>query len=393
MQSVVILSAQRTAIGSFLGSLSSFSPAELGTFAAKSAIALAKVDADAIAHSVFGHIITTSAADAYLAREIALRSGLSVSSAAMNVNRLCGSSVQAVISAMQMLQLGDAQLALAGGAEVMSKGAYLLPNVRQGLRAGHSTSTDLTLGILTDPFGSGHMGLTAERIAKQFALSRQELDEFSLNSQRKAAAAMQDGRFAKQIVTVDAPKGREFFKFNTDEHVKTDTTIDQLAKLRPAFDKDGIVTAGNSSGLNDGAAALVLATEQFATAHGLKPLVKILDYSFGGVDPAVMGLGPIPAVTKLLEKTGLKIQDIDVIESNEAFAAQALAVSKTLGFSDEQVNPNGGAIALGHPVGATGAILLTKAIYELERIGKRLALVTMCIGGGQGIAMLIERPN
>ena len=393
MQSIVILSAQRTAIGSFLGSLSGFSPAELGTFVAKSAISKANVDANAIEHSVFGHIITTSPADAYLARDIALRSGLPVSSTAMNVNRLCGSSVQAIISAMQMLQLEDCQLALAGGAEVMSRGAYLLPNVRQGLRMGHSTATDLTLGILTDPFGSGHMGITAERIAKQYGFSRQELDEFSLFSQLKATKAQKEQRFNGQIVSIDVAKGRDSIGFQTDEHVKHDSTLDQLEKLRPAFDKDGIVTAGNSSGLNDGAAALVLSTEQFAKAHGLKPRAKILAYSFAGVDPTVMGLGPIPAVNKLLQKTGIKIEDIDVIESNEAFAAQALAVSKTLGFTESQVNPNGGAIALGHPVGATGAILLTKTVYELERTSKRLGLVTMCIGGGQGIAILIERCN
>lgn len=391
MQNVVILAAQRTAIGSFLGSLSSFSPAELGAFVAKAAIARANVDASAIEHSVFGHIITTSAADAYLARDIALRSGLPITSSAMNVNRLCGSSIQAIISAVQMLWLGDCQLALAGGAEVMSKGAYILPDVRQGLRAGHASMTDLTLGILSDPFDSGHMGLTAELIAQKYNLSREALDEFSLLSQQKATTALQQNRFSTQIAAINVPNGRDTIHFDTDEHVKADSTIEQLQKLRPAFAKNGIVTAGNSSGLNDGASALVLSTEHYAATHGLRPIAKILGYSFSGVAPNVMGLGPIPAVQKLLNKFNLQVQDIDVIESNEAFAAQAIAVAKTLGFSEKQVNPNGGAIALGHPVGATGAILLTKLIYELQRTSGRLGLVTMCIGGGQGIALLVER--
>lgn len=391
MHSVVILSAQRTAIGGFLGSLSSFSPADLGTYAAKAAIAKANVEAQAIEHSVFGHIITTSAADAYLARDIALQSGMSTTSSAMNVNRLCGSSIQAIISAFQMLVLGDCQLALAGGAEVMSKGAFIMPNIRKGLRAGHAEVTDLTLGILSDPFGSGHMGMTAELVAQQYGLRREELDEYSLRSQQKAALAINQERFTDQIVTIPVPKSRDTAPFHSDEHVKTNITIEQLQALRPAFDKNGIVTAGNSSGLNDGAAALVLATEQFAKTHGLQPLAKILGYSFSGVDPNVMGLGPIPAVQKLLEKFNLNVQDIDVIESNEAFAAQAIAVAKTLRFQDQQLNPNGGAIALGHPVGATGAILLTKVVYELARTSQRYGLVTMCIGGGQGIAILLER--
>lgn len=391
MHSVVILSAQRTAIGGFLGSLSSFSPADLGTYAAKAAIAKANIEAQAIEHSVFGHIITTSAADAYLARDIALQSGMSTTSSAMNVNRLCGSSIQAIISAFQMLVLGDCQLALAGGAEVMSKGAFIMPNIRKGLRAGHAEVTDLTLGILSDPFGSGHMGMTAELVAQQYGLSREELDEYSLRSQQKAALAINQERFTDQIVSIPVPKARDTALFHSDEHVKTNITIEQLQALRPAFNKNGIVTAGNSSGLNDGAAALVLATEQFAKTHGLQPLAKILGYSFSGVDPNVMGLGPIPAVQKLLEKFNLNVQDIDVIESNEAFAAQAIAVAKTLRFQDQQLNPNGGAIALGHPVGATGAILLTKVVYELARTSQRYGLVTMCIGGGQGIAILLER--
>lgn len=390
---IVILSGARTAIGSFAGSLSGLSPAELGTFAAKAAIDKAAVDASAIDHAVFGHIITTAPQDAYLARHIALNAGLAQSSAAMNVNRLCGSAVQAVISAAQMLLLGDSQLALAGGAESMSRGAYLLPGIRSGLRMGSAPLTDLTLGILSDPFGSGHMGVTAERIAAQYHISRQELDEFALQSQQKAAAAIAAGYFASQITPVTITSGKSSFVFEQDEHPRADTSLSSLAALKPAFAKDGIVTAGNSSGLNDGAAALVMSTRQYAKSHGLPARAKLKGYSFAGVAPDVMGLGPIPAVQQLLQKTGLSVADLDVIESNEAFAAQAIAVSRSLGFDNTKVNPNGGAIALGHPVGATGAILILKALHELERIDGQLALVTMCIGGGQGIALLLERLN
>ena len=390
---IVILSGARTAIGSFAGSLSGLSPAELGTFAAKAAIDKAAVDASAIDHAVFGHIITTAPQDAYLARHIALNAGLAQSSAAMNVNRLCGSAVQAVISAAQMLLLGDSQLALAGGAESMSRGAYLLPGIRTGLRLGSAPLTDLTLGILSDPFGSGHMGLTAERIAAQYHISRQELDEFALQSQQKAAAAIAAGHFASQITPVAVTSGKSSFVFAQDEHPRADTSLSSLAALKPAFAKDGIVTAGNSSGLNDGAAALVMSTRQYANSHGLPARAKLRGYSFAGVAPDLMGLGPIPAVQQLLKKTGLSVADLDVIESNEAFAAQAIAVSRSLGFDNTKVNPNGGAIALGHPVGATGAILILKALHELERMDGQLALVTMCIGGGQGIALLLERWN
>jgi acetyl-CoA C-acetyltransferase len=309
----------------------------------------------------------------------------------MNVNRLCGSAVQSVISAAQMLMLGDSQLALAGGAESMSRGSYLLPGIRTGLRMGHAPLTDLTLGILSDPFGSGHMGLTAERIAAQYQISRQELDEFALQSQQKAAAAIAAGYFVSQITPVTVASGKSSFVFEQDEHPRADTSLSSLAALKPAFTKEGLVTAGNSSGLNDGAAALVLSTRQFADSHGLKARARLRGYSFAGVAPELMGLGPIPAVQQLLQKTGLSLADLDVIESNEAFAAQAIAVSRTLGFDVAKTNPNGGAIALGHPVGATGAILIIKALHELERINGQFALVTMCIGGGQGIALLLER--
>jgi acetyl-CoA C-acetyltransferase len=387
---VVILDGARTAIGSFGGSLASLSPAELGTAAAKAAISRSAVAAADIDHAVMGHIITTAAEDAYLARNIALKSGLLSTSTAFNVNRLCGSGVQAVISAAQLIQLGQSKLALAGGAESMSNGAYLLPNVRRGLRMGHAGVTDLTLGILTDPFGSGHMGITAETIAVQYGFSRNDVDAFALISQRRAAYAQQNGYFEQQIVPLMVKVGGNEIVFNQDEHIRAETTAQSLAKLKPAFQESGIVTPGNASGLNDGAAAMVLTSMAEASKRGLTPRARLLGYAFAGVEPGVMGLGPILAVQKVLAQSGLAVADLDVIESNEAFAAQAMAVSKTLGFDPAKVNPNGGAIALGHPVGATGAILIIKLLAELKRTGGRFGLVTMCIGGGQGIALLLE---
>ncbi|GAB2929057.1 beta-ketothiolase BktB [Rheinheimera gaetbuli] len=388
---VVILAGARTAIGSFGGSLAALSPAQLGTEVAKAAISRSGVAATDVDHAVFGHIITTGAEDAYLARHIALSSGMAPSSSAFNVNRLCGSAVQSVISAAQLIQLGQSTIALAGGAESMSNGAYLLPNVRCGLKMGHGAITDLTLGILTDPFGSGHMGLTAETIASQYGFSRADLDAFAVQSQQRAALAQQQGYFAEQIVPVTVKAGRTEYVFDRDEHIRADTTAESLAKLKPAFKPDGIVTAGNASGLNDGAAAMLLTSRFEAEKRGLKPQARLVGYAFAGVEPGVMGLGPIPAVQHVLAQTGLSVADIDVIESNEAFAAQALAVNHTLGFDSAKVNPNGGAIALGHPVGATGSILIIKLLAELKRIGGRYGLVTMCIGGGQGIALLLER--
>lgn len=387
---VVILAGARTAIGSFGGSLAGLSPAQLGSAAAKAAIQRAGVAATDIDHAVFGHIITTSAEDAYLARHIALNVGMAASSAAFNVNRLCGSAVQSVISAAQLIQLGQSSIALAGGAESMSNGAYLLPKVRRGLKMGHSAMTDLTLGILSDPFGSGHMGITAETIAAQYGFSRADLDAFALQSQQRAAYAQQQGYFDQQIVPLTVPAGRSEVLFNRDEHIRADTRLDSLAQLKPAFKRDGIVTAGNASGLNDGAAALLLTSRFEADKRGLKPQARIVGYAFAGVEPGVMGLGPIPAVQQVLAQTGLTVADLDVIESNEAFAAQALAVSQSLGFDNGKVNPNGGAIAMGHPVGATGSILIIKLLAELKRINGRYGLVTMCIGGGQGIALLLE---
>lgn len=391
LSEVVILAGMRTAIGSFGGALSSLSPAELGIVAAKAAISQSGVLAEQIDHAVFGHIITTCPADAYLARHIALNSGLPVNSAAFNVNRLCGSAVQAVISAAQLIQLGQSQVVLAGGAESMSNGAYLLNNVRRGLRLGHSAITDLTLGILSDPFGSGHMGITAETIAERYGFSRSALDRFATQSHSRAAYARQQGYFASQIAAVTVPSTAKELQITEDEPIRPDTTTESLSTLKAAFKKEGLITAGNASGLSDGAAALVLTSQTEANRLGVTPQARIVGYSFAGVEPALMGLGPIPAVQKLLAQTGISLIDIDVIESNEAFASQAMAVSQTLGFDPAKVNPNGGAIALGHPVGATGSILIIKALAELQRIKGRYGLITMCIGGGQGIALMIER--
>ena len=389
--SVVIVEGVRTAIGGFAGGLAGLTPEQMGTATAQEVIKRSGVDAQQIDHAVYGHIITTSAQDAYLARHIALNAGLAESSAAFNVSRLCGSGLQAIISAAQMIETGDSQLALVGGAESMSQGGYLMPNARSGLRLGHSNLVDLTLGTLSDPFGSGHMGITAENIAEKYGFTRQQVDEFAVASHQKAAAAIEDGRFVEQIVPVTVSKGREEVLFASDEHVRMQVTVDELAKLKPAFKKDGVVTAGNASGINDGAASLLLADEQTAAKQGLKVRARLVANGFCGVDPSFMGMGPVGAVNKALQQAGLTIKDMDVIESNEAFAAQAMAVAQELGLPSERVNPNGGAVALGHPVGATGAILAVKTLYELERSQGRYGLITLCIGGGQGIALIIER--
>lgn len=389
--SVVLVEGVRTAIGSFGGSLSNISPADLGAVTAKEAIARCGLDAQLIDHAVYGHIITTAPQDAYLARHIALQAGLSTSSAAFNVNRLCGSGLQAIISSAQMIEAGDSQFALAGGAESMSQGAYLLPKARTGLRMGDGKVQDLTLGILSDPFDSGHMGLTAENLAERYNLSRIQIDEFALASHQKAAQAQAAGYFDSQIVPVTVKQGRATITFNQDEHVRSQITLADLAKLKPAFKPDGLVTAGNASGLNDGAASLILADAASAKCQGLKAKARLVACSFSGVNPEVMGLGPVTAVQKVLQQAQLNLNDLDVIESNEAFAAQALAVAQELNFSHAKVNPNGGAVGMGHPVGATGSILTVKTLYELERIQGRYGLITLCIGGGQGIALIIER--
>ncbi len=391
MESVVILSGVRTAIGTFGGALSRHEPSQLGALVAREAMSRAGVAADEIGHVVFGNVIPTGPKDAYLARIAAIEAGIPEAAPAMTLNRLCGSGVQAIVSAAQNIMLGDADVALAGGAEVMSRAPHYLQTGRFGQKMGDTSVVDGLTGVLTDPFGNGIMGVTAENVAERYQISRADQDVFAAESQRRAAAAMQAGYLKSQILPIEVSTGRSTTSFATDEHPKPETTVESLAGLKPVFKKDGTVTAGNASGINDGAAALVLSSEAHAKSAGRKPLAKILGYAHAGVEPGVMGIGPIPAVRALLERTGLKIGDFDVIESNEAFAAQALAVSRELGFDPEKANPDGGAIALGHPVGATGAILTVKALAYLQRAGGTLGLITMCIGGGQGIALAIER--
>jgi len=388
---VVILDGARSAIGTFGGALAGQAPTALAAAVTKEALARSNVDAAQIGHTVFGHVINTEGRDMYMARVAAVEAGIPAEAPALTVNRLCGSGAQAVVSAAQHIMLGDADFAVAGGAECMSRSPHTTQVARWGQKMGDTSYTDMMLSALSDPFGNGHMGITAENVADRYGISREEQDAFAVESQARAAKAIEEGRFKSQIMPVEIQVRRETVAFDTDEHPKAGTTAESLAKLRPAFRKDGSVTAGNASGLNDGAAAMVIASAEAAEKAGLKPKARLLGYAHAGVDPDVMGLGPIPAVGNLLKKTGLAAGDFDVIESNEAFAAQACAVSKDLGLDPAKVNPNGGAIALGHPIGATGAIVTIKALYELERIGGRYGLITMCIGGGQGIALAIER--
>ena len=390
MHDVFIMSATRTAIGGFGGSLKDKSPIDLGIAVTSEAIGRSGLATDEIDHGIYGNVIHTEARDMYISRCITIGAGMADSSPALTVNRLCGSGLQAIVSATQLVQLGDASAAVAGGAEVMSLGGYHVPAMRWGARLGHAEMTDMMLGALHDPFGLGHMGITAENVAKDFNVTRADMDAFALTSQKRAANAIKKGYFKDQITPVKITKKREEFAFDTDEHVRGETTADGLASLRPAFDKEGQVTAGNSSGINDGAAALILGNAEKVEQSNKSPLAKIVSYGFGGVAPRIMGMGPVPASKMALERAGLKVSQIDIVESNEAFAAQACAVSKELSLPSDIVNPNGGAIALGHPVGATGAIIMTKLIYELHRTGGRYGLATMCIGGGQGIAVIID---
>ena len=390
MTDIVILSAIRTAIGTFGGALAATPPIDLAATVTRAALDRAGVEAERIGTVVFGHVINTEPRDMYLARVAAMQAGIPDTVPAMNVNRLCGSGAQAVVSAAQALMLGDAEFAVAGGAECMSRSPHILPAIRWGRKMGDAEAFDMMLGALTCPFGSGHMGVTAENVAALHDIDRAAQDAFALESQNRAARAIAEGRFEQQIVPVEIRKGREPTGFAVDEHPKA-TSAEALAGLRPAFRKDGTVTAGNASGINDGAAALVLARADAARAAGLTARARLVGYAHAGVGPEVMGIGPVPAVRLLMERTGLAAEDFDVVESNEAFAAQAVAVTRALGLDPARVNPNGGAIALGHPVGATGAILCVKALAELERAGGRRALVTMCIGGGQGIALALER--
>jgi acetyl-CoA C-acetyltransferase len=391
MHEVFILGGQRTAIGDFGKSLKDIAPTKLGEIAIRAALATSGVEAAEIQHVVFGNVIHTEPRDAYISRVAAVDAGVPIEAPAMTVNRLCGSGLQAVISAAQSIMLGDASLAIGGGAESMSRGGYLLPTERWGARLGDAKVIDMVVGALNDPFGHGHMGITAENIATRYSLTREIQDELSLESHRRAAHAQAQGYFKSQIAPVELPSRKGVLIFDTDEHVRDDISQEKLAALKPAFKKDGSVTAGNASGLNDAGAALVLASGAEVKRRGAKPMARLVSYGHAGVAPEVMGLGPIPASQIALKKAGLTINDIDVIESNEAFAAQACAVARDLGFDPAKVNPNGGAIALGHPIGASGGVIAIKAIYELHRTQTRYALVTMCIGGGQGIAAIFER--
>lgn len=386
---IVILDGARTAIGTFGGALANTPPIELATIASKAALERSGVEGAQIGNVVFGHVINTEPRDMYLSRVAAIDAGIPDTTPAMNVNRLCGSGAQAIVSAVQSLMLGDADFALAGGAENMSRSPFIIPDQRWGAKMGDIRTLDMMLGALNCPFGTGHMGVTAENVAAEHDITRAAQDAFAMASQTRAAYAIANGYFESQITPVPVKVKRDMVDFMVDEHPKA-TSEEALSGLRTVFQKDGTVTAGNASGINDGAAAMVLATASAAEKAGLKPRARILGYAHAGVRPEVMGIGPVPAVENLFARTGLKASDFDVVESNEAFAAQALAVNKGLGLDPARVNPNGGAIALGHPVGATGAIITLKALYELERIGGKRALITMCIGGGQGIALAIE---
>jgi acetyl-CoA C-acetyltransferase len=390
---IFIVAAARTAIGTFGGGLKDVPLTQLATTAVKEALRRSGAPADAIGHVVMGNVIPTDVRDAYLSRVAAIEAGLPHETPAFNVNRLCGSGLQAIVSAAQALRLGDCEIAIGGGAESMSRGPYFMNAARWGGRMGDLTATDYMLGILHDPFHRVHMGITAENVAQQGGITREMQDQLALESQQRAARAIAEGRFKSQIVPVEIASRKGTVVFDTDEHVRADATAEQLAKMKPAFRNDGTgtVTAGNASGINDGAAAVVLATESAVKSQGFKPMARLVAYAHAGVDPALMGLGPVPATKLALKRAGLTVRDLDVIESNEAFAAQACAVSRALEFDPAKVNPNGSGISLGHPVGATGAIITTKAIYELQRVGGRYALATMCIGGGQGIAAIFER--
>jgi len=389
---VVVISGVRTAIGDYGGSLKELAATRLGATAIKEAVARSKVAPESVGHVVMGSVIHGEAKDMYLSRVAAVEAGIPVGTPALTVNRLCGSGLQAIVSASQHILLGDCDVAVAGGAESMSRAAYFLPTGRWGQRMGDAAIVDAMVGALHDPFGHGHMGVTAENIAAKYGFTREQQDQFSVESHRRAAKAMEQGLFKSQIVPIELKTKKGVEQFTIDEHVRKEVKPEDMAKLKAVFKKEGgTVTAGNASGINDAGAALVLMEGQSAKRQNIKPLARLVAYAHAGVEPQVMGLGPIPAVRRVFEKAGLKPADMDLIESNEAFAVQAMAVTRDLGLDPAKVNPNGGAVALGHPIGATGAILTVKALYELERTGKRYALVTMCIGGGQGIAAIFER--
>jgi len=388
---VVVVSGVRTAIGDFGGSLKDFAPTELGARCVREALSRSKVAPDEVGHVVFGNVIHTEAKDMYLSRVCAINGGIPKEVPAVTLNRLCGSGLQAIVTAAQIVALGDADVAVAGGVESMSRANYWLPSARWGSKMGDQVVMDSLIGALSDPFDTSHMGVTAENVAAKYGISRETQDGFSVESHRRAANAIKNGWFKSQILPIEIKDRKGTKNFDTDEHVRAETTMDSLGKLKPVFKKDGSVTPGNASGINDGAAAVVLMERKLAEKRGLKPMARLVAYGHAGVEPSLMGLGPIPAVQNAMKKAGLKVADMDVIESNEAFAAQACAVAKDLGFDPKKTNPNGGAVALGHPVGATGCLISVKALYELQRIGGKYALVTMCIGGGQGIAAIYER--
>jgi acetyl-CoA C-acetyltransferase len=388
---VVFLSGVRTAIGDYGGALKDVPPTELAAAVVREAVKRAKVDPNEVGHLVLGNVIHGEAKDMYISRVAGINGGLPQETPALTLNRLCGSGFQAIVSAAQNILLGDTDCAVAGGAESMSRGGYLIPSLRWGQRMNNGGTIDMMVGALTDPFDTVHMGVTAENVAAQCGITRERQDQFAVESHQRAANAIAKGYFKEQILPIEVKTRKGPVLFDTDEHVRADASIEGMAKLKTVFKKDGTVTAGNASGINDGAAALVLMEAKAAAKKGLKPLARLVSYAHAGVDPAYMGLGPVPAVKKALDRAGLKISDMDVIESNEAFAAQACGVAQDLGFDPAKTNPNGGAVALGHPIGATGAILTVKAMYELHRTGKRYGLITMCIGGGQGIAGIIEK--
>ncbi|MGZ8992798.1 MAG: beta-ketothiolase BktB [Burkholderiaceae bacterium] len=392
MREVVVVSGARTAIGTFGGSLKDVPPTQLGAIVVAEVLKRAQVKGDEVGHVVFGHVVNTEPKDMYLARVAALNGGVAQSAPCLTLNRLCGSGLQAIISAAQSIMLGDADIAIGGGAENMSRGPFILPTGRWGQRMGDFKAIDMMTGALHDPFDVIHMGVTAENVATKWGITREEQDKLAVESHRRAAAATKEGRFKSQIVPVEIKGKKGATMFEVDEHFRDGATLEDMAKLKPAFAKEnGTVTAGNASGINDGAAAVVLMERSVAEKRGLKPMARLVSYGHAGVDPKFMGIGPVPSTRKALERAGLKVSDLDVIEANEAFAAQACAVAKDLGFPSEKLNPNGSGISLGHPIGATGAMITVKALYELERIGGRYALATMCIGGGQGIAAVFER--
>ena len=390
MQDIVIVSAARTAIGSFGGSLSGLSPTEMGVITAKEAISRAGIEAAQVGQAFYGNVVHTEARDMYVSRTVGLGAGLANEAPCLTVNRLCGSGLQALVSGIQAIALGDTDIVLAGGTESMSRAGYLMQAARWGQKMGDVTMVDMMTAALHDPFGNGHMGVTAENVSAKYGISRADQDAFAVESHQRAARAQAEGYFDSQIVPVTLKSRKGDTIFAKDEHVRPNASLEDMAKLRTVFKKDGSVTAGNASGINDGAASVILMSAARAEALGLTPMARVVSYGHAGVAPEIMGMGPVPAMQNALTKAGLGVGDLDVVESNEAFAAQACAVSQQLGLDPAKVNPNGGAVALGHPVGASGAIIATKLVYELQRTGGKFGAATMCIGGGQGIALIVE---